>query len=107
MWDDHTALMAFGTTMWGLNRLAYGFGYWGYENPYYTEPYPVGGDVVIDYSQPIVVESTDPAATATLRLSAEPPAPCAIPLWDGHAAERAADVIAARFGSVGVIATTA
>ncbi len=57
MWDDHTALMAFGTTMWGINRAAYGFGYWGYENPYYTESYPVGGDVVIDYSQPIVIES--------------------------------------------------
>src|SRR5262249_4443602 len=23
MWDEHTALMAFGTTMWGLNRAAY------------------------------------------------------------------------------------
>jgi uncharacterized protein (TIGR03066 family) len=53
MWDDHTALMAFGTTMWGLNRLAYGFGYWGYDNPYYTEPYAVGDGTVLDYSQPI------------------------------------------------------
>jgi UDP-N-acetylglucosamine 2-epimerase (non-hydrolysing) len=49
----------------------------------------------------------DPTAIAALRLSGEPPAPCAIPLWDGHAAERAADVIAAAFGSVGAIATTA
>jgi len=53
MWDDHTALMAFGTTMWGINRLAYGFGYWGYDNPYYTEPYTLDGGTVIDYSQPI------------------------------------------------------
>ena len=57
MWDDHTALMAFGTTMWGLNRLAYGFGYWGYENPYYTESYPIDGGAVLDYSQPIAAEA--------------------------------------------------
>jgi tetratricopeptide (TPR) repeat protein len=66
MWDDHTALMAFGTTMWGINRLAYGFGYWGYSNPYYTESYPVDGGAVIDYSQPIAVESA-PAATTTVQ----------------------------------------
>ena len=38
MWSDHTALMAFGTTMWGLNRLAYGFGYWGYDLKNFVEP---------------------------------------------------------------------
>jgi uncharacterized protein (TIGR03066 family) len=69
MWDDHTALMAFGTTMWGLNAAAYGFGYWGYSNPYYTESYPVGGESYIDYSQPIAIESaavmTDVAPTTT------------------------------------------
>jgi uncharacterized protein (TIGR03066 family) len=53
MWDEHTALMAFGTTMWGLNAAAYAFGYWGYDNPYYSEPYTVGDGTVIDYSQPI------------------------------------------------------
>ena len=49
----------------------------------------------------------DPAALASLRPSDEPPAPCAIPLWDGHAAERVADVIADAFGSVEAIATSA
>ena len=49
----------------------------------------------------------DPAAIAALRASDEPPAPCAIPLWDGHAAERVADVIADAFGAVGAIATSA
>jgi uncharacterized protein (TIGR03066 family) len=49
MWSDHTALMAWGTTMWGLNRLAYGFGYWGYDNPYYSEDY----SYPVDYSQPL------------------------------------------------------
>jgi tetratricopeptide (TPR) repeat protein len=56
MWSDHTALMVFGTTIWGINRAAYGFGYWGYANPYYTEPYPVSGGAPIDYSQPIAAE---------------------------------------------------
>lgn len=67
MWEDHTALMAFGTTMWGLNAAAYGFGYWDYSNPYYTESYPIGADTVIDYSQPLqpdampVAEASQPS----------------------------------------------
>jgi tetratricopeptide (TPR) repeat protein len=63
MWDDHTALMVFGTTMWGINRAAYTLGYWGYTNPYYTTAYPIGGDVVLDYSQPIYVTAA-PADTS-------------------------------------------
>ena len=54
-----------------------------------------------------VLIGDDPAAIAALRPSGEPPAPCAIPLWDGHAAERVADVIADAFGSVGAMATSA
>jgi len=73
MWDEHTALMAFGTTMWGLNAAAYGFGYWGYSNPYYTESYPVGGGTYVDYSQPIVVEA--PAATEAVATAAGSAAP--------------------------------
>lgn len=49
----------------------------------------------------------DPAVIASLRPSGEPPAPCAIPLWDGRAAERVADVIGRAFGSVEAIATSA
>jgi UDP-N-acetylglucosamine 2-epimerase (non-hydrolysing) len=49
----------------------------------------------------------DPAAIAALRPSGDPPAPCAIPLWDGRAAERVADVIAEAFGSLEPIATSA
>lgn len=70
MWTQHTALMAFGTTMWGLNRAAWTFGYWGYANPFFVAPYPVGG-TVINYSQPIVIESA-PAAT---EQPADAPAP--------------------------------
>jgi len=72
MWDEHTALMAFGTTMWGLNRAAYAFGYWGYSNPYYTEPYPIAQGYAVDYSQPIAVE--EPATATTTTPTAEPPA---------------------------------
>jgi tetratricopeptide (TPR) repeat protein len=75
MWDDHTALMAFGTTMWGINRAAYAFGYWGYSNPYYSEPYPIGGDSYVDYSQPIVVEEAAPAAATTQPAEAVAVAP--------------------------------
>jgi UDP-N-acetylglucosamine 2-epimerase (non-hydrolysing) len=49
----------------------------------------------------------DPAAIASLRPSGEPPAPCAIPLWDGRAADRAANVIGKAYGSVDRIATSA
>ena len=34
-----------------------------------------------------------PAALLRVRPSGRPPTPCAIPLWDGHAAERAADAL--------------
>jgi uncharacterized protein (TIGR03066 family) len=71
MWDDHTAMMVFGTTMWGINRAAYGFGYWGYSNPYYTESYPVGNNAVIDYSQPMAAEIP---AEPTAAPSETPPA---------------------------------
>jgi len=40
-----------------------------------------------------VLLGDDPAALAKVRLSRHAPAPCAIPLWDGHAAERAADAV--------------
>jgi uncharacterized protein (TIGR03066 family) len=84
MWDEHTALMAFGTTMWGVNRAAYALGYWGYENPYYYESYPVGGDVVLNYSEPMFIESAPavetsaavvPTESATSEAAAEIPSP--------------------------------
>jgi uncharacterized protein (TIGR03066 family) len=67
MWTDHTALMAWGTTMWGLNRLAYGFGYWGYDNPYYSEDY----SYPVDYSQPLPEEmpAEQPAGAPTPGMS--------------------------------------
>lgn len=76
MWDDHTALMAWGTTMWGINRAAYAFGYWGYGNPYYSEPYPIGEGYSVDYSQPIAVDSASAVpATTTAPDAGAAPAP--------------------------------
>jgi UDP-N-acetylglucosamine 2-epimerase (non-hydrolysing) len=47
-----------------------------------------------------VLLGDDPSSLLTLRLSRRPPTPCAIPLWDGHAAERAADAIVTAFPAV-------
>lgn len=72
MWDHHPVAAAFGVTAWGVNRLAYGFGYWGYTNPYYGD----SGSSGYDYSQPLVVyadsgATTAPADTATPTATAQ------------------------------------
>ncbi|NUQ66593.1 MAG: tetratricopeptide repeat protein [Pirellulales bacterium] len=60
MWDEHPVWSAFAVTGWTLNTVAYGFGLWGYSNPYYD----TGSTVVYDYSQPIVMYSEPVAETA-------------------------------------------
>ena len=68
MWEHHPVAAAFGVTAWGVNRLAYGFGYWGYSNPYSSGG---GGGTSYDYSEPLVsyadsgtsTTPTDPATT--------------------------------------------
>lgn len=40
-----------------------------------------------------------PAAIATIELSPAPATPCAVPLWDGRAGERAADVLTAAYAA--------
>jgi UDP-N-acetylglucosamine 2-epimerase (non-hydrolysing) len=47
-----------------------------------------------------VLLGDDPSSLLQVRLTRQPPTPCAIPLWDGHAAERAADAIVTAFPSV-------
>lgn len=44
-----------------------------------------------------VLLGDDPAEIAEVRPSSFEPTPCAIPLWDGHAAERVADVLIANY----------
>lgn len=49
MWEHYPVATAFGLTVWGVNRTAYGFGYWNYDNPY------ASSSTVYNYSQPIVM----------------------------------------------------
>ena len=44
-----------------------------------------------------VLLGEDPAEIAEVRPSPHQPTPCAIPLWDGHAGERVADVLVANY----------
>lgn len=59
MWDEHPVASVLGLTSWGINRAAYGFGLWGYTNPYYVEPYAVGSSY-IDYSEPLIISEPYP-----------------------------------------------
>jgi UDP-N-acetylglucosamine 2-epimerase (non-hydrolysing) len=55
-----------------------------------------------------VLLGEDAAEIADVRPSPHPPTPCAIPLWDGHAGDRVADVLVANYVlSVGVGASRA
>jgi UDP-N-acetylglucosamine 2-epimerase (non-hydrolysing) len=47
-----------------------------------------------------VLLGDDPERLDQVSLSRHPPTPCAIPLWDGHAADRAAEAILAAFPEV-------
>jgi UDP-N-acetylglucosamine 2-epimerase (non-hydrolysing) len=47
-----------------------------------------------------VLLGDDPAELAEVHLAANLPTPSAIPLWDGHAAERVADVLVANYAIV-------
>lgn len=61
MWDNYPVAAAIGMTGWAVNRIGYGWGYWGYDNPYYGD----GGGGSYDYSQPLVVYADSGAATDT------------------------------------------
>ena len=75
MWNNYPVAAAFGVTAWGVNRLAYGFGYWGYSNPYSGGGGGSGGGY--DYSQPLVAysdsgTSTTPADPAAVPTTTQP-----------------------------------
>jgi UDP-N-acetylglucosamine 2-epimerase (non-hydrolysing) len=53
-----------------------------------------------------VLLGEDAGEIAEIRPSPHPPTPCAIPLWDGHAADRVADVLEANYAlTVGAAAS--
>ncbi len=66
MWNNYPVATAFGLTTWGVNRIAYGWGYWGYSNPYATST------TTYNYSQPIAVYSDGGASTAPADQAAAP-----------------------------------
>ncbi|RLT09006.1 MAG: hypothetical protein DWI22_06895 [Planctomycetota bacterium] len=78
MWDNHPVAAAVGVTRWSVNRLAYGFGYWGYVNPYYGPAYSTSS-YSYSYAQPLVVYSTaaptDPGVQTAAAAPVEPPQP--------------------------------
>ncbi|MBI5761849.1 MAG: tetratricopeptide repeat protein, partial [Planctomycetales bacterium] len=88
LWNEHPVAAAFGLTAWGINRMAYGFGYWGYANPYYV----VGDSGGYDYSQPLAASSDSGAATAPADTSATDAATAALnearlAFYDGDSAK--------------------
>lgn len=61
MWDNYPVAAAFGVTRWGVNRMAYGFGYWGYSNPWASS----GSSTSVSYSEPLVVYSDSGSAVVS------------------------------------------
>ena len=61
MWDNYPVAAAIGLTSWGLNRIAYGWGYSGYSNPYYSD----SGSYGYDYSQPMMTYADSAAAAVS------------------------------------------
>jgi len=71
MWDNYPVAAAIGLTAWGINRIGYGWGYWGYSNPYYDD----GGGYGYDYSQPLYYADSSATATTVTEPAAEPSQP--------------------------------
>jgi tetratricopeptide (TPR) repeat protein len=67
MWDNYPVAAALGMTAWAVNRIGYGWGYYDYSNPYYTD----GGSYGYNYSEPLVVYAEAPA-TAVATDAASP-----------------------------------
>ena len=74
MWTYHPGAVAFGLTVWGVNRSCYWWGYSTYYNPYYVQPVVLSPTVTIDYSQPLTeyvqqTEEDPPSGTAEMNAS--------------------------------------
>ena len=81
MWDNYPVASAFGVTRWGVNRLAYGFGYWGYSNPYSGGSYDTSSygysysEPLVDYGAAEAAAPTDPGAAPVESAVAGAPQP--------------------------------
>lgn len=60
MWNRYPVLMGFNTTLWGLNRIGYWWGYQPYNNVYYT-----GGTTVVNYNTPVLAQPPYNASTGS------------------------------------------
>jgi tetratricopeptide (TPR) repeat protein len=98
MWNHYPVATAFGLTAWGVNRVAYGWGYWNYSNPYATS---TTTSASYDYSQPIIIYSdgsstggaanSAPANTAASTTPPQPADEALSALTDARAAFSAGD----------------
>ena len=70
MWDNYPGAAALGVTRWGVNRVAYGFGYWGYSNPYVTDSSSSGSSY--SYSEPLVNYSESTSESTSENIVTEP-----------------------------------
>ncbi len=75
-WGMGAGLMA-GVGMWGMGSALYGYGYSGYNNPYYGARVgqaglyaPSAGGPAYDYSQPINTQAAPPEQTTTDQATA-------------------------------------
>jgi tetratricopeptide (TPR) repeat protein len=69
MWDNYPGAAAIGVTRWGVNRLAYGFGYWGYSNPWGDYGYSSGSSY--SYAEPMVTYVDSSSSSVTVESGAE------------------------------------
>lgn len=90
VWDNYPAAAAVGLTAWGVNSLANTFGYWGYSNPYYVEPYTYGS-TVIDYSQPLTVYESPTTIVQAAPVDPGVPVDPAAPVTSEAPVQTAAD----------------
>lgn len=61
VYDRYPVARRVGLTFWGANALAYQFGYYNYQNPFYQRPVALAGGTTINYSRPLVVYQTSNA----------------------------------------------
>jgi tetratricopeptide (TPR) repeat protein len=59
----YPTVLVVGSTLWGMNRIGYQFGYQDYYNPYAGDPVALGGGATIDYAQPLCQPIADGANT--------------------------------------------
>jgi tetratricopeptide (TPR) repeat protein len=55
VYNQYPIAQRVGLTVWGVNALAYRFGYYNYTNPFFNQPIRIASGRTIDYSRPLIV----------------------------------------------------